>query len=114
MHEINIDQNNREQEEVDKTNMSRFLVEKRFNDIWTFNSVLSRLVCLDLMTLNQVFSSQSIRQLLSNEFKMKITSLKHIKNVILDHYGEIVSILKKQIQNAKASGRTFTISFDEW
>lgn len=114
VHDINIDEAICLEEKERQNCMNKYLTERKFNDIWSFNSVISKLVCVDLMTLNQVYSSISINKLLEKEFKMKITSLRHIKKIILDHCNEVKIILRKQIENAKAIGKSFTVSFDEW
>ena len=93
--------------------MHMYLVKRDINDIWTFEGVVSILVCLKLMTINQVATSNDMRRLLKNEFNSQIKNFNHVRQIIMNHAEEIVCIIADQVKKEMEKFKP-VISFDEW
>ena len=114
VHSVDIDVIHSNKKKFEAENMKKFLIEKKFNEIWTFESAICRLVCENNLTLHGLKNSFVIKKLLNNEFQKKLPNLSGIKKIIINHANELKGIIKAKISDFLKRGITPNFMFDEW
>ena len=114
IHGVDIDRLLSNHKEKNTNKIIQFLEKPKFNSIWTFESAISQLICVDLLTLNQIKSSLTIKELMKKEFNVEIKSFYQIRNILKVHLRIIIEIITKEIQSYLKLKQKVSISFDEW
>ena len=97
IHKIEVDQLLKEDKMRSSEALKQHLVKRKFNDIITMKSEVAVMVCVDLLTLNQLLKSKPIARYLKKEFGAEITTFDQIRKIITEHFTEVVTVMKNEI-----------------
>ena len=90
----------------------KFIKKVPFNDMKDYNTLISKLVCQDLLSIHCVVKSPTINYLFQKAFGRAVPSSPNtVRSIIMESYVEAKEIVKKQIAE---SHDTPSIMFDEW
>ena len=115
LHSIDIDKELTSNSNSKVLTITKFLAKRQLNDIWTFESAISQLICVDLMSINQILKSIPMQRLFKKEFNEDLNSknFNQIRKCVTNHAGVIKGIYKNEIQKHLET-KSAVISFDEW
>ena len=95
--------------------IQKFTTTKELNDIWTYESAISKMVAVDFFTLHQIKKSETFQRMLSIVFnKKRCNSFREIRRIIVSHGEQVRLILKNEIMKKLRNKESVTVSFDEW
>lgn len=98
-----------------ETKITEYISPKKINDIETLDSYISCLVAVDMIPINRIVKSHTIKKLLKHKFVGYELTNYTIRNIITNHSILVRSLIAADIKRRLANTNAkINISFDEW
>ncbi|MES1906706.1 MAG: hypothetical protein MHPSP_004837, partial [Paramarteilia canceri] len=98
-----------------KNSITAFTFEQKINEIWDFNSCISKLVCVDNVPMNKLVSSKTLQYLFEAKFrKILPASANTITGIITSNYANAKVIVEAEIKRRISIKQRPSLMFDEW
>ena len=109
-HNIDINKKLKEENEKEAGLLEKFLRQRKFNEIWSFESALCYFVANEGATLNFFQNNKVLSKLFSIAFKREIPSVYLMRRMIKSHAETVRQIIAGELEKEQ----TISFSFDEW